>query len=34
VTRKPDGWFTVLFACLLRIALAAALVFGPHGLAS
>jgi hypothetical protein len=34
VTRKPDGWFTVLVACLLGIALAATFVFGPGGLGS
>ena len=34
VTRNPNGWFAVVVACLLAIALAATLVFGPGGLAS
>lgn len=34
MSREPSPWFTVLFACLLGIALAATLVFGPNGLAS
>ena len=34
MTRGPDDWFTVVFAALLGVALAATLVFGPRGLAS
>lgn len=32
--RGPDDWFTVVFAALLGVALAATLVFGPGGIGS
>jgi len=34
VTRNPEGWFSVVVAGLMAVALAATLVFGPGGLAS
>ena len=34
MSRGPEPWFTVVFAALLGVALAATVVFGPGGLGS